>query len=271
MSGPNSGTNGKYDFLKIALNHQRIILLSLDASYQRPIKIMPLPIEAFAIHGGCNCKAIRYEVSIPPHTERPHTVYKNPGADIGDLRLPAVYLDHCNDCRRATSAVVPMVLVSPTSMVRASLLSHTTEAEYGFDVPHSDREWMQAGEVFDSTNTSVKDSYLKLYKSSQGRCRWFCSRCGTMIAYSIGPGIIPLEWGWPAMLDIWLGTVDRKDLEKDYMKPERMLWCEKGIPWVREMTRSGAGGIPEHPLTKIDKVVGDDIHEDLKELEGIGK
>lgn len=70
------------------------------------------------------------------------------------------------------------------------------------------------------------------------------------------------------MLDIWLGTVDREDLEKDYMSPERMMWCEKGVPWIRKLSQVGAGGIPEHPLTKIDKSVGDDISEDLKELEG---
>lgn len=73
------------------------------------------------------------------------------------------------------------------------------------------------------------------------------------------------------MIDIPLGTVDRKDLEQDYMKPERALWCEKGILWVREMARNGAGGIPEHPLTKIDKVAGDDITEDLKALKALGK
>ena len=87
-----------------------------------------------------------------------------------------------------------------------------------------------------------------------------------MVAYSIDPGVIPLECGWPAMIDIWLGTVDREDLEKDYMAPERMLWSAKGIPWVRRLTQSGAGGIPVHPLTKIDKLVGADIEEDLKEL-----
>ena len=87
-----------------------------------------------------------------------------------------------------------------------------------------------------------------------------------MVAYSVDPGVIPVEWNWPAMLDIWLGTVDREDLENDYMKPERMMWCEKGIPWIRELARNGAGGIPEHPLTKIDKIVGDDSEDDLKNL-----
>ena len=51
-----------------------------------------------------------------------------------------------------------------------------------------------------------------------------------MFAYSVDAGVIPPEREWPTMLDIWLGTVDREDLERDYMSPERMLWCEKGVP-----------------------------------------
>ena len=71
------------------------------------------------------------------------------------------------------------------------------------------------------------------------------------------------------MLDIWLGTVDREDLEQGYMRPERMMWCEKGVPWIRELARSGAGGIPEHPLTKIDQVIGDGAeHKEGGVLEG---
>lgn len=58
----------------------------------------------------------------------------------------------------------------------------------------------------------------------------------------------------PRMLDIWLGTVDRDDLEKEWMRPERMLWCEKGIDWIRDMARNGAGGVSEHPGRNIDEV-----------------
>lgn len=231
---------------------------------------MPFPEEAFVIHGGCNCKAVRYRVFVPPYSERPQTVYKNAGADIGDLRLPAVYMDHCNDCRQATSSVLPMALVCITHTVRVSVLSKTAQAEHAFDIPDSERDWLPAERMFDSRNPKLTDIHLAVYKSSPARSRWFCSRCGTMIAYSVDPGVIPEEWNWPPMLDIWLGTVDRQDLEKGYMKPERMLWCEKGVPWVRELARNGAGGIPEHPLTKIDKVVGDNIKDDLKELQTLG-
>ena len=92
-----------------------------------------------------------------------------------------------------------------------------------------------------------------------------------MVAYSIDDDVVPEEWGWPRMLDILLGTVDREDLEEEYMRPERMIWCEKGVPWIRQLARNGAGGIPEHPLSKIDKVVGEDIEDDLKEHAKLGK
>ena len=230
---------------------------------------MPLPKEPFTIRGGCNCKAIRYQVSVPPFSDRPPTPYRTGGVDVGDSRIPAVYIDHCNDCRRATSAILPVVLVADVETVRASLLPNTTVTDGMFQVSDMERDWCSASEIFDFRCPSLKDTFLAVYKSTLARSRWFCSRCGTMIAYSVDPGVIPESWGWPTMLDIWQGTVDREDLEKEYMAPERMLWCEMGIPWIRKMSKSGAGGIPEHPLTKIDKLVGDDTGTDSRDLNEI--
>lgn len=61
----------------------------------------------------------------------------------------------------------------------------------------------------------------------------------------------------------------RSDLEKEFMRPERALWVAKAVPWIAEMARCGNGGIPEHPLTKIDKVMGDDITADLAQLKAL--
>jgi hypothetical protein len=71
------------------------------------------------------------------------------------------------------------------------------------------------------------------------------------------------------MLDILLGTIDRKDLDHENMKPERRMWCAMGVPWIMDMADRGAGGIPAHPLTKIDKVLGDNIESDLEELKAM--
>ncbi|KAK5165731.1 uncharacterized protein LTR77_008654 [Saxophila tyrrhenica] len=215
--------------------------------------------------------AIRYEVHVPPFEERPPTPYKTPGTDIGDLRIPCVLLCHCNNCRLGANQILPIGLVCETKTVQVSVLprSTTTTSEGAFDIPDRERTSASASEIFDPRNPNPANSHLSVYRSSPQRSRWFCSRCGTSIGYSIDPGVIPEAWGWPTMLDLWSATIDREDLEKEYMAPERMVWCHYAVPWVGKLAREGAGGIPEHPLTKIDKVVGDDVTEDLRELEAL--
>jgi len=237
---------------------------------------MTWPKEALVLHGGCNCRAIRYKVEVPPLEERPITPYRTPDADVGqDARIPAVYMDHCNDCRRATSAIIPIGLVTETRYVSISCLPKeaVTQTPTGkIRVADDKRQWRNIGLVArDEADAVVEGTTLGHYIPSPNRNRWFCTHCGTPIGYSIFDGAIPKEWGWPKMFDIWLGTLDRADLEKDYMRPERQLWCARGVPWIREMGKNGARAangeaVPHHPLTKIDKVVGDDITKDLEEL-----
>ena len=214
-----------------------------------------MPPEPFTITGSCNCRSIRYSIDIPPFSNRPPTVYCSPGASLPpDAKIPFIAIDHCNDCRRASGAVLPMALV--------------TEASTG-QLSFSAGEWQPALNLWSMPLDQLQQgTTLGHYRSSEGRNRWFCSMCGTMLFYTISEDSIPSEWGWPKMLDIWLGTVDREVLEKEWMKPERILWCEKGVPWIRELAKNGAGGVPEHPLTKIDKHDGDDVEDDLRELEG---
>lgn len=57
------------------------------------------------------------------------------------------------------------------------------------------------------------------------------------------------------MLDLWLGTIDREDLDDARMRPERQLWCAKGIGWIRDFARRGGDGVPMHPTTKLDELV----------------
>lgn len=214
---------------------------------------MPLPQQAFTITGGCNCRSIRYQISVPEYSSRSKTVYCTPSANIpDDARIPFIAIDHCNDCRRASGALLPMALITEAAT-----------AELSFNAG----PWQSSLDLWSSQLSDLQsNSTLGHYSSSKDRNRWFCLKCGTMLFYTISEGAVPAEWGWPTMLDIWLGTVDRECLEKEYMKPERMLWCEKGVPWIRELARNGAGGVPEHPLTKIDKFIGDDVGDDEEEL-----
>jgi hypothetical protein len=43
----------------------------------------------------------------------------------------------------------------------------------------------------------------------------------------------------PDMVNILLGTVDREDSEKGCLGPQRELWWDMRIPWVRELVREG--------------------------------
>lgn len=131
-------------------------------------------------------------------------------ADIGDVRIPMSVICHCNNCRSATGQIPSLGLITDITTVRASLLAKDERMSAEGPLSAEQRTFTPAAEVFDSENLSIrKNTFLMQYKSSPARNRWFCGRCGTQLAYSIDAGVIPEEWGWPKMLDIWLGTVDR--------------------------------------------------------------
>lgn len=60
--------------------------------------------------------------------------------------------------------------------------------------------------------------------------------------------------GWPDLFDTLLGTVDRGDLEREWMAPERQCWWSRGVPWVQRLVDGGLG-IPRHPTVKLGEIV----------------
>lgn len=153
-------------------------------------------------------------------------------ADIGDVRIPMSVICHCNNCRSATGQVPSMVLITDITTVRASLLAKDEGMPAEGPLTAEQRHFAPAAEVFDSENLSArKNTSLMQYKSSPARNRWFCGRCGTQLAYSIDAVAIPEEWGWPKMLDIWLGTVDR------YVS---IPWRIMGVMWDGPYWEGGA-------------------------------
>ena len=104
---------------------------------------MPLPDHPLTIHGGCNCGAIRYvalqpsilriltliraryKVAVPSHTDRPLHPFSDAQSKGGEVRLPFIAIDHCNDCRRATGAVLPHWFCAPIEIVSGSAVSRT--------------------------------------------------------------------------------------------------------------------------------------------------
>jgi rhodanese-related sulfurtransferase len=206
---------------------------------------MPLPKTAFTIHGGCNCGAIRYTVNVPEFSSRPQNPYRTHGAKLDeDLRLPMVAVDHRDDCRHGTGAALSMSFTTEISTVS------TTCAMWSD--PKTRKEIM-AEELFDTEIIAEHDVFLTFYKRSEECARWFCGRCGTNLAYTIEPGAVPSEWDWPKMLELWLGAVDREDLDNgDNLAPERQLYCDMGLGWIKRFARNG---IPEHPLSRLDQVI----------------
>lgn len=212
---------------------------------------MPLPPEAVTLSGGCNCSAIRYRVSIPAISDRPLHPAFNTASGKEPVRLPFVCIDHCNDCRKATAALLGVVLCSPTSYVEMSTLPQLEEGKERVEKKDEERDWFPATEIFPPGIKSRDNTTLSFYTSSEGRTRAFCSSCGTQFAYSAYPYPDP----WPRMLDIWIGSVDQADLEKEWLVPERHLWYDVGIEWIRKFGSEGSGGVPKHGTYKVDEEV----------------
>ena len=57
------------------------------------------------------------------------------------------------------------------------------------------------------------------------------------------------------MVDIVLGTIDRQDLDKELMAPERQLWWDCGIDWVKSMSVQGIGFLPRHLKFRVNEFV----------------
>lgn len=218
---------------------------------------MPLPVHSFTFFGGCNCRAIRYKATIPAFSDRlihPTTDKKNENGEA--VRFPFVCICHCNDCRRATASILPFYICSPTAQVSASCVPRSVSS----DQPQAARleyenhdvkeAWLPADEVFKPW-PGGSNTFLSSYPSSEGRTRFFCGRCGTNLAYTVHP----MPGGWPEMLDILLGTVDREDLETGWLEPERHLWWDCGVDWIRNFATTGAGGLEKHPSYKTNEFV----------------
>lgn len=154
------------------VDRQPLVLLSkhspLNPKNCPPATAMPLPDTPLCIHGGCNCRAIRYEVNIPTVSERPWHPYSEE-----TVHLPFLALRHCKDCRCATGTLVPAFACMPTQFVRISLLQRSSPPppleETRIEQPNDDaeRHWVSAAQVFKPSHVfePPRDSYVAYYKS----------------------------------------------------------------------------------------------------------
>jgi hypothetical protein len=110
-------------------------------------------------------------------------------------------------------------------------------------------------ELLFPTTTPFEKTFVVHYKSSHNDTfgadciRSFCGRCGTVISVGYFPWQLPLV----AMCSIQMGTLDREDLEKEGVRPERHLSCEYGVDWIVKMVSEGdghlqgTGPLPKYP------------------------
>ncbi|KAF4628673.1 hypothetical protein G7Y89_g9473 [Cudoniella acicularis] len=196
---------------------------------------MPLPDHAFIVHGGCNCRAIRYKVDVPALNDR----FLHPTKDQSNvpedekIRFPMSLICHCNDCRTSSGALVNYAFACLNSYVSFKLESRNGKES---------KEWIPAADIFPPAEFKRSDTFLAFYHSSTVITRSFCARCGTSLTYNIDQMPAP----FPPFLDIWTGTIDREDLEKDWLIPVRHCWIDVEVPWIGRMACEGTGGAPRH-------------------------
>ncbi|KAI4210963.1 MAG: hypothetical protein LQ351_006190 [Letrouitia transgressa] len=206
---------------------------------------MPLPAHPLTIHGGCNCRAIRYRIQIPALASRPVNPSSN-SAQGTTVRLPMVATDHCNDCRAATGAILPTWMCVPADMMTVSLRPAPSSAS---KVDRNDGPWVPALEVLKVDSAAA--GTVRWYISSPARARTFCAHCGTNLTYAIFPMV---QW-YPDIFDVLVGTMDRAELEAEWMAPERQCWWSKGIGWVQRLSLEGLKEVPKHPTSRVREVV----------------
>jgi len=119
--------------------------------------------------------------------------------------------------------------------------------------PSNTNEYRPGLEILAPTDETIQVGAVKFYHSSPKTFRSFCVNCGTNISCYERP-----TEGGRHVIDIWLGTIDRTDLKAKGMIPERQLWWEDGIDWIRNMAMGEAGieNTPRHPGGKVGEEVG---------------
>lgn len=226
-----------------------------------------LPPEPVTFAGGCHCKAIRYKISIPALEDRPQ-IPGIPDTQILDTTedgknikrkvptaIPCVVIDHCGMCRHASGAPLQFWFI-----ILARWTEWTLEAR---DTEDKSEEHPDGVKVFDSEevmkqpflslssadvcgpNTDMKifeSTYISQYTSSPELTRIFCSRCGTNLAFNSSNYVIEGD----SVIDVAVGSLDDESLTR--IHPERHMWWDSGIDWVKQLFRPDTRVCMKHPM-----------------------
>jgi hypothetical protein len=198
------------------------------------------PKDAFTLSGGCNCKAIRYKLEFPPESDRPVALPASKSNGQGDIRMPQSAICFCNDCRIANGSLVLFAIMCPPEQANFSLLSKSASDAKRLDIYASEAFANLSDSPVVGETTYLGDSYFGLYQSSEKALRGFCSKCGTPLLYVYTPRPLP-PGATSGGVDIYLGTIDREDLEK-LGALDRFVNCKLGIDWVKKLfVKDGSG------------------------------
>ena len=215
---------------------------------------MPVPKEAFSIEGGCNCQAVRYKVDVPAAACRPFREKSETVQHIqGKHSLPFIETDHCNHCRRATGSILSCYFTADISMLSMRLTpqSDSSQQPASAGEGREDKDWVPASEILSLDTPKVENTSFVLYASSEGARRTFCGKCGTPLIFWEPP----TEKDWAEMVDIFLGTIDREYLEKYQLSPERQVFWDVGIDWIKKFSTHGFHGLPQHWQSELGTLI----------------
>lgn len=249
---------------------------------------MPLPSEATTLTGGCSCGAVRYRLAVPEAAQRPSIPFCPP--DYG-MTMPYTITCHCNDCRRASASVLPLVILQASSpMVTVSVLSQDDDSpvHFGrsldacsedFDLAKADANrppYKPSMEVFRPSSTGSK-SWLRWFHSvdcsPSKHSRSFCGRCGTQVCFHFAlqsehchDGKMPD--GWADFMDVNVGTLDREWLEKGWFEPDSEVNWMHGTVLGKQVSATAKG---LKGAMKANGFGGDEGYADDQELERLAE
>ena len=199
-----------------------------------------LPKEAFTLTGGCFCGACRYTVAVPALEDRPVHPTAKPtpisATESVKTRIPVIDLDHCNNCRRTSGAIIQCWFICPADWVKWEL--QTTSGD------------TNTFSTADAVGPEPKDTstHLKRFQATDRATRSFCGNCGTNLTYYSHK-----RYGPEAVVDITVGSLDQESLE--IAKPDRHGWWDFGTGWIQDLLTKGNGWLVKHSTGDMSQVV----------------
>lgn len=200
-----------------------------------------LPKTSFQLHGGCFCRSIRYNISIPALEERRQLPQAPAALDrmlvpVNEVnsRMPIISLDHCPSCRRVPGTILGSWVIIPLEWVTFELQALDAEKD---TIKKDAMGYLE-------TDTSLADATnLTHFKSSENSNRTFCGKCGTHLTFYKSGMLSPMKQLLGNFFDISTGTLDKECLEMEGLVPGMQVWDEEGIPWVVKLVAEGKKGL----------------------------